>query len=715
MTSIFQLALSLPLTDPVLKFLLILVIILFAPILLNKIRIPHLIGLIIAGAIIGPNGFYVIDRDSGIILSGTAGLLYIMFLAGLDIDLVDFRKNSGRSLVFGLYTFLIPMIMGTLTGIYLLKFSFLTSLLLASMFASHTLIAYPIVSKLGVARNRAVNITVGGTLITDTLALMVLAVIVAMTAGQIFAGFWLSFSISILLFTLIVTFGFPVVGRWFFKRFDDHVLQYIFVLAMVFLGAFLAQIAGIEAIIGAFLTGLSFNRLIPRTSPLMNRIEFVGTAIIIPFFLIGVGMLVDYRAFFVDFETIKVAVIMTILATAAKFIAAWLTQKTFKFSIDERRLIFGLSNAQAAATLAAVIIGYNVILGYTDVGEPIRLLNDSVLNGTIIMILVTCTIASFSAQKGAKNLVLKESSVTTPEDKASEERILIPLSNIHTTDELINLSLTIKSKLNKYGFYALNIINNISYNEEAERAATKLFQTASHTASAADIRLHEILRYDVNVVNGITSVVREQKITDLILGLHQMKDITDTFLGDLTEGILSKCKVTTLIYKPYQPLSTIKRHIIIIPNKAEREVGFPFWLFKVWNIARNTGKKLIFYGSDATLDYIREIHEKHPVSCEFRSFLEWDEFMIISTEIRNDDNLIAVLSQKDRLSYHVNMSKVATYLNRYFQKNSFILIYPMQVIDNDTSNFSLKNPSITESVERIDEIGKTILNLFKRK
>ena len=313
---------TLPLADPVLKFLLILLIILAAPLLLNKLRIPPLLGLIIAGAIIGPHGFNLVLRDSSIILSGTAGLLYIMFLAGLEIDMADFKRNSTKSLVFGMYTFLIPMILGTVVGIWVLRFNVLTSVLLASMFASHTLIAYPIISKLGISKNKAVSITVGGTMITDTLALLVLTIIVGMATGQVNDMFWIRLGVSILIFALIVLFGFPFIGRWFFKHVHDNISQYIFVLVMVFLGSFLAQVAGMEAIIGAFLSGLALNRLIPQSSPLMNRVEFVGNAIFIPFFLLGVGMLIDYRTFFTSFETIKVGLIMIIVATAAKYIAA---------------------------------------------------------------------------------------------------------------------------------------------------------------------------------------------------------------------------------------------------------------------------------------------------------------------------------------------------------------------------------------------------------
>lgn len=706
---------SLPLTNPVLKFLLILVIILFAPIILNKIKIPHLLGLIIAGAVIGPNGINLMERDSGIILSGTAGLLYIMFLAGLEIDLADFKKNSKKSLVFGLYTFSIPMVLGILSGYYVLEFSLPTSVLLASMFASHTLIAYPLISKMGVAKNKAVNITVGGTLITDTLALLVLAVIVGMTTGEVNAEFWVRLSISILVFGLIVMLLFPIIGRWFFKRFDDSVSQYVFVLAMVFLGALLAEIAGIEAIIGAFLSGLALNRLIPHTSPLMNRIEFVGNAIFIPFFLIGVGMLIDYRVFFEDMETIKVAAVMIVVATTAKFLAAWITQKTFKFSVDERRLIFGLSNAQAAATLAAVLVGYNIITGETEAGEPVRLLNESILNGTILMILFTCTIASFVAQKGAKNIALLESTDATTEDEENLEKILIPISNIDTTDELINLGVTIKSKKNKDGLYALSIVDNNTRDGSADKQARKILRKAAVTASATDNSVHELLRYDLNIVNGITSVAKEHKITDLILGLHINKGISESFLGNLTEGILTKCNTTTLIYKPAQPFGTIKRHIIIVPENAEKDIGFPFWLIKVWNIARNSGAKLLFYAHKDTLKVIHEVQSKHPIECTFEEFSDWNDFLILARDFKQNDNLIIILSRKDQPSYNSNMTKIPSYLNGYFKDTSYILIYPMQLGVADSSQIDFNNPTFIEPLEKLDEIGKTIAKIFRRK
>ena len=669
---------TLPLADPVLKFLLILLIILAAPLLLNKLRVPHLLGLIIAGAIIGPNGFNLVLRDSSIILSGTAGLLYIMFLAGLEIDMGDFKKNSGKSLVFGMYTFLIPMILGTVVGLWVLDFSMETSVLLASMFASHTLIAYPIISKLGISKNNAVSITVGGTMITDTLALLVLTIIVGMATGNADNAFWIRLGVSIVIFALIVLLVFPFIGRWFFKRVHDNISQYIFVLSMVFFGAFLAQLAGMEAIIGSFLAGLALNRLIPQSSPLMNRIEFVGNAIFIPFFLLSVGMLIDYRAFFTSFETIKVGMVMIIVATAAKYAAAWLTQKTFRLSVDQRSVIFGLSNAQAAATLAAVMVGYNVILGTDANGAPIRLLNESVLNGTILMILVTCAIASFSAQKGAHNIAMKESGEETEDKDTKDEHILIPVSNEETVEELVNLSLAIKSKTNTSGLYALKVIDNQNSDDKTLKSSKRVLQTAVDTAAATDTRLKGLLRYDLSISNAITSVVKEREITDLVLGLHKEKDIPAAFLGNIVENVLQHSSVTTFIYKPVQPLATIKRHLIILPDRAEKEIGFIPVMNRVWNVLQNTGAKVVFYGSEDTLKAIKKLFAKRAGEISYVNFSDWDDFLIVFRDVKADDSMWVIFSRKEGYSYDPVMPRIPGYLNKYFQSNSFILSYPIQ-------------------------------------
>jgi hypothetical protein len=423
-------------------------------------------------------------------------------------------------------------------------------------------------------------------------------------------------------------------------------------------------------------------------------------------------MLIDYRAFS-NFDTILVAVTMSVTATVAKFLAAWLTQKNLKLNKDERLLIFGLTNPQAAATLAAVLVGYNIILGYNTNGEPIRLLSESILNGTVIMILVTCTIASFATQKSAKNIAIIEQ----PEEETEEnaEKILIPLSNPNTIDELINLSNILKSKNNKENLYALNIINSENTRPDLENNAKKVFEKAKIAASATDIQLKTLLRYDINLANGVVNIIKENGITDLILGLHVKGGFTDTFLGDFAKDILFRSNITTYIYKPYQPISTIKRHIVVISKNAEYESGFSFWIAKIWNIANNTGSKIVFYATEHTIEIIDNICKKHPIKVEFNIFSDWDDFLILSRDIKFDDNIIIVLSRKNMLSYKAAMSKIPKYLNSYFKKQSFLLIYPSQTVTSDIGKFDLSNPSLLGTIEKMDDIGKTITKIFKKK
>lgn len=676
----------LPLEDPILKFLLILVIILAAPLLLNKLKVPYLLGLIIAGAVIGPHGLNLVLRDSSIILSGTAGLLYIMFLSGLELDMGDLRKSGLHSLVFGLYTFGVPLAFGILAGYYLLGFGLHSSILLAALFASQTLISYPIVSKLGITRDRAVTIAVGGTVITDTLALLLLTVIVGAATGNADGTFWYRLGASVVACIAVITLLFPLLARGFFKRCSDSVSQYIFVLVMVFLGAWLAHLAGLEPIIGAFLSGLALNRLIPRTSPLMNRIEFVGNAIFIPFFLIGVGMLIDYRAFFSDWRSLEVAAVMIVLVTAAKYFAAFLTQKTFRLSGDQRTLLFGLSSAHVAATLAAVMVGYNVILGHTPGGEPIRLLDESVLNGTILMILATCTVSTFATQRGAHQIAARGER-SAPRSGGTAEHVLIPVSHAEDIGELVGLSAALTKQKHR-SLYALNAVDNKIDDPEVQKRAGRLLDTAVTTGAAADVHIHRLLRYDVNIVNAIVSVVRERNITDLVLGMHREAGEPVLALpgmlsplGKTIPDVLSRSNVTTFVYRSVQPLQTLRRHLVVVPRRAELEAGFATWLLRIRHLAHDTGAKLIFHATEQTVAALRRKRRRNDIASYVVHPAEesWDELLAgLRRELRDDDCLWIVMSRRDRISYHPAMNRVPGYLEERIDRNSFVLLYPVQ-------------------------------------
>lgn len=699
--------LSLPIADPVLKFLMVLVIILIAPILLNKIKVPHLLGLIIAGAAIGPNGLNLLARDSSIVVTGTTGLLYIMFLAGLEIDMGDFKRNKWKSLTFGIYTFIVPLVMGYLAGLYILGFSPLTSLLFASLFSSHTLIAYPLLGKLGISKNIAVNVTVGGTMITDILALLILAACVGMAQGEVGSIFWIRMTLSIVAFGVVVLVIFPMIGRWFFKKVKDKISQYIFVLVMIYLAALLAEIAGVEAIIGAFLAGLALNRLIPHTSALMNRIEFVGNAIFIPFFLISVGMLIDFKVFFKSWDTIMVAATMTLISLGGKYIAAVLTQKTFRFTREQGKLIFGLSSASAAATLAAVMVGYNIIISETETGEPIRLLNEHVLNGSILLILVSCTVSSFVTLANGQKIADQENEGILEDKGKEKESILMALNMPETVEYMVNLAVIVKSKANKDNVYALNVINE-ERNESSVRNAEKIIQEAVSVGAAADVAVGGLTRYDQDVIDGVNNVIKEKKVTDLIVAVDQEKGLSNSMVYNLYNGYLQSQHTNTLVYQATQPIATIKKQVVIIPPNASSEPGFFYALFRIWNIGKHTGAVLSFYTGKAMEILLKGIQDKVSVEAEFHSYSGWRDVEQVIRDVKENEGLIVMMAKRGMISFFPQMDRIPALLNTGFKGSNYLLIYPFKG--------DLEDYMELRSVSNHDDyvaIGKMVSSIFK--
>ena len=531
----------LPVTDPTWIFFLVLVIILFAPIVLERLRIPHIIGMILAGVVIGEHGFNILARDSSFELFGKVGLYYIMFLAGLEMNMEDFKSIRVKATVLGLLAFIFPLGIGIWTNLHLLGYSLATSVLLASMYASHTLIAYPIVIRYGINRQRAVSIAVGGTAVTDTLTLLVLAVVGGMYKGETSEMFWIWLVLKVVVLSVVIMYAFPRIGRWFFRRYSDNVVQYIFVMAMVFLGAGLMEFVGMEGILGAFLAGLVLNRLIPHVSPLMSHLEFVGNALFIPYFLIGVGMLIDINVLFGHIDSVKVAVVMIIVALLGKWIASWLTQKIYKMRALERELMFGLSNAQAAATLAAVLVGYNIILPN---GE--RLLNEDVLNGTILLILVTCVVSSFITEHAAKRIAMDDAEVS--DEKAQEkEKFLIPVANPETLESLMSLAMVVRDEKQPDNLVALNVINDNNGSVKQEMRGKRSLERAAQIAASTSVRLKTVSRFDLNITTGILHTAKEYEATNIIIGLHCKMSIVDSFFGNLTENLLKNTYLQVMV------------------------------------------------------------------------------------------------------------------------------------------------------------------------
>lgn len=379
---------------PAWELFVVVIVVIVAPLVFERLRIPGLIGLLAGGCLLGPNVLDVISDSSGIVKElGTIGLLYLMFVAGLELDLAVFARFKRQAIIFALLTFAIPQVLGTLAGLFV-DYDLDSSILLGSLFASYTLVVYPTLRNMGLSANRAVAATVGATVITDTLALVVLAAISGSATGD--AG-----GVELL---LQITFGLLALAAWCFlalPRIADVVfrtigrvqtLRYVFVLAALLSAGVLAEIVGIEGIVGAFFAGLALNRRVPNGGEFMERIEFFGSALLIPLFLVSVGTVIDPRVL-IDPETLRLGLIFTLACVGGKAIAAALCRPAFQFTWDEIGAVFGLSVAQAAATLAA-----------TFVGLEIGLFTTSTVNAVMIVIVVSLVLASLSAERFGANI-----------------------------------------------------------------------------------------------------------------------------------------------------------------------------------------------------------------------------------------------------------------------------------------------------------------------
>ena len=708
-----SLGINLPIKDPTWIFFLVLVIILFAPIIMGKLRIPHIIGMILAGVFIGEYGFNILERDSSFELFGKVGLLYIMFLAGLEMDMDDFKKNQTKGLVFGLWTFLVPMALGIASSMYILDYTFVTSVLLASMYASHTLIAYPIISRYGLTRIRSVSITIGGTAVTVVLALAVLAVIGGMYKGESVGGlYWVLLVAKVTGLCLLITLGMPRLCRWFFRNYDDNVMQFVFVLAMVFLGAGLMEFVGMEGILGAFLAGLVLNRYVPHTSPLMNRLEFVGNALFIPYFLIGVGMIIDIRCMFTEGQAFKVAIVMTVVATLSKKIAAVITQKTFGMRKSESSLIFGLSNAQAAATLAAVLIGHDIILPN---GE--RLLNDDVLNGTVVMILFTCIISSIITERAAKRIVAEEHSMEGEDGKGAKvnEKFMISIANPETIEGLVDMALMIKHPKQKNELVALSVINDNNTSEAKEIKAKRNLERTSMIAAASDTKVNTVLRYDLNIAQGIIHTARENEITDLIIGLHRKTNLLDSFFGTMTENLLIGTHRQIMIAKLLIPANTLRRIVVAVPAQAEFEAGFVKWVVQLLRLSRILGCRVQFHATEETLVYIRRIvgREEASTATGYSVLDDWEDLLLLTGQVSYEHLFVVVSARKGSISYQASFEKLPSQISHYFANNSLLMIYPDQYGDpQEVMTFS--DPRRVISTSTYDNIITRLYNWFKK-
>lgn len=662
-----------PIQDPTWTFFIVLSVVLFAPMLMHRLRIPSIVGMIIAGVLIGKYGFNILERDDSFKLFGKVGVYYIMFLASLEMNMQDVKSIQKQYLTLGLLSFLFPVLLGFTANYYIMGYGIMAAVLMAAMYASHTLISYPIVMRYGIARRKSVSIATGGTIVADVLTLLVLAGVTGMLDEDASNLHMLYLALKVMVVGATILFIFPRVGQWVFRRYDEVVVQYIFVLSMVFLGAGLMEIAGIEGILGAFLVGIALNRLIPPSSPLMSHIEFIGNSIFIPYFLIGVGMMINIQTFMDYRQTLPLAAIMIIVATMGKWLAAFVTQKAFHLSRNDRKLMFGLTSSRAAATLAVVLAGYEL-----------KVVDDTVLNATMLLILFTCIISSFATEHTARDIALNEKD--TIEEVVDKDQILVALSNPETVQPLMNAALMLRSKRDGTQISAVAVVLE---NDSARRTQTaKQLEQAKKIAAAANVGINTYNRWAVNITTGIYHTMMEIGASELLIGLHQKTRLSDSFFGKFTSDILASVQQQVVVFRPIVPLNTMRRIHLLVPKRAEFERGFQHWLNRVAGLAEQLSCTVEAYATPPTIKAMEDYCAKHKlrIVLETHDYNTWNDLSPIVHRTRPDHLFIVVMARTATLSYHKYMERIPDQVERYFSTRDLMIIFPDQISGSTTAS-----------------------------
>ena len=695
-----------PITDPTLIFFVVLLMILLSPIIMGRLRIPHIIGMVLAGVVVGQYGLDILERDASFELFGRVGLYYIMFLAGLEMDMEGLKKNCNRVAVFGLLTFLIPFAMTYAMASGLLHYTPLGSLLLAAIMASNTLIAYPIVGRYGLTRHTSSTLSVGSSMMALFLALIVMASIVNSFHGGSGIGFWLLFVVKFAAYCAGLILVIPRLTRWFLRRYSDAVMQFIFILATVFLSAVLSDAVGLEGIFGAFMSGLILNRFVPKVSPLMNRIEFTGNALFIPYFLIGVGMLINVRLLFAGSRILWVVFCLVFFGTLGKAVAAYLAARLFRMPWLSGHMMFGLTSAHAAGAIAMVMVGRQL-----ETAPGRYLFGDEVLNGIVIMILFTCVISTVITERAAQRLRLQEKEEPQLKKDIDDEKILIPVKYPEYADNLVTMATMMRNPRSKRDLVALNVVYDDVNMRHNQAEGQQLLDHLRHLASASDVPMTTQVRIAANIANGIKHAFKEFQASEILMGLHFHKEVSRGFWGEFTRSLYNGLSRQIIITRIMQPLNTIRRIQVAVPSRAEFEPGFYRWLERLARMAGNLECRVVFHGRQDTLQLVKEfIRNRFPsVRAEYEELEHWNELPELATRVREDHLFVIVTARKGTISYKSAMERLPDEVNKCFKGKTLMIIFPDQY-GNWMDDMTFAQPQHTEERSAYEAVREWIQN-----
>ncbi|CAN5356366.1 cation:proton antiporter [soil metagenome] len=665
-----NLTLTLPFSDPVMIFALVMLIILLAPLIFNKLRIPGIVGLILSGTLVGPGMLGLLERDSTIELLGTVGLLYLMFMAGLSIDLNRFEKLRNKSIGFGTISYAFPAMGAYFLGIHFLNYSLETSLLLGAIVGSHTLLAYPIVERLGITKNSGVTLSMGGTLVTDTLSLGVLAVVAGTVGGTEGTGYWIGFVTSVAVFLISAVLILPRLGRWFFRNIKyQNNTDFVFMVAVLFTTAYLAELAGLASIIGAFIAGLLLNRLVPESGTLMSRIQFVGNALFIPFFLISVGMLVDVQVL-ASYDVWEKAIAFTLLVFIGKGIAAAIITGANKYSKEEGMVVYGLTTPQSAATLAVTLLGYE--LGFFD---------QTAVNAVVILILFSCLFGPWLVEKYGRIVAAQEEDKPySPAD--APQRILVPLANPETSDALMDIAFMVRDIKSDQPIYPLTVARDGLEVEGNVAKGEKMLSHAVIHAASAEVPVNPVTRIDLNVARGIARAVEERRITKIVIGWNGEVSTRRKIFGSVLDQLLEEVDEMVMVCKIEKPVNTFNRLIVAVPPFAALEIGFPGTIRSLKLMAEQMDVDMVVISTEERYPYVQKgIKKVKPaIDVEYFKIDIWSDMPKWLDENLGDHDLFALISAREgTISWRPGLDRLPRVVSKRYPELSFVTIYSSEV------------------------------------
>ena len=696
----------LPITDPTLIFFVVLLIILVAPIVMSKLRIPHIIGMVLAGVMVGQYGFNILERDNSFELFGRVGLYYIMFLAGLEMDMEGVKKHTRRFVAFGLLTCFVPLVLTYVMAIAILDYSPAASFLLGCIMASNTLIAYPIIGRYGLQRHPSVGLSVGSSMISLFLALVMLAALSGAFTEGVNWLFWPLFVLKFAAFCVGSLLFIPKLTRYFLRRYSDAVMQYIFVLGIMFLSAALTSLIGIEGIFGAFFSGLILSRYIPRVSPLMNRIEFIGNALFIPYFLIGVGMLINVRTIFSGIEMVWIVFLIVFFGTFGKAAAAYISSLLFRLSKADGNMMFGLTSAHAAGAIAMVMVGMRL-----EVAPGVYLIDDITLNGVVMMILFTCVISTLMTEHASKQIIIQEKTHLHAETlKEDDEKILLCVKYPEIAPQLLYLAMLMRDQRLNRELVALNVVYDDQHSTLSREQGLRLLEKLQQQASASEVKVQTQVRLATNIANGIKHAFREFACSEVIMGMHVHTDINPRFWGEFIQSLYNGLNRQIILTRFVQPMSTLRRIRVAVPSRAEFEPGFHRWLERLSRLAGQLDCRIQFHGRKESLELIGEyINNRHPhVRAEYTSMEHWNELPQLAADISDDHLFVVVTARKGTISYKNALERLPDELQKHFSGKNLMIIFPDQFGDTKEDRMSFTEAQHHEEKSIYDYVLKKL-------